>query len=99
MEGAQKKDIDGASRIYQNSLDIPFAMLHRDDQGIIIMRVYSEASSLDKVMLTLVFPSVSIGKLGDITFYGKHMACVFPSRGSEATSTEKYPDNGVCVVR
>lgn len=84
-----------ATETYQYTLNFPIVVLYSDDRRIIVVRINVEG--LEKMMLTLVFPRVTLGKPVYITllqtpalriFFGKH----------EVASPDEIFGNGICVV-
>lgn len=83
--------------IYQNSLDILVAMLHGDDQGVIIVRIDSDGILVEKYDVNFCFPSHALGETKRYYICCKHLPFIFPSEGAKASSTSETFDYDVCV--
>lgn len=60
MESVQKHDVSRDIRIYHDSVDISVAMLHRDDYGVINVRVDFDGVLIEKGNVNLRFLSHSL---------------------------------------
>ena len=96
MKSVQKQDATRTLMIYQDSLDIPVAMLYVEKQGVIIMRVDSNNIIVEEGDVDPCFPPFTSWEPIRYHIYSKHLSCVFPSGGAGTTSTNET-SYGVCI--